>query len=342
MSVSASVSQKNNFNVIVTGSTGFIGLRLLKILPKYYDPKCVLCLVWDKDSDNKSKIQYIKNLGYSIKFVDLTDITTLKDLPINITVVFHLAANTNTSQSDHRVNDIGTKNLLNSLKKLNSNTKFIYASTVAMFAGRRNCSNRLTEKSKYCPTNKYGRTKMLAEKFLIQKSKNNKFQLICPRITTVYGKNARSDSMFPMLIKRIINNSISTKVNWPGRATFIHVDDCAKAILELSRIKVSPGKPKLFFLGTETFSIYEVTKMIYEYKNIRLLPIKLPNIFWNCLSIISKNLSFLENYFEAGLYNWIWRFGLLIDNVTWCDVNLIWETIPKWKQKKLCTSIHEL
>lgn len=331
------------YKIIITGATGFIGKRLIELLPKYYNKKNVLCLVWDKENIQEIESRkYIKNLGVAVKKVNLVTKKGLDNLPTNPTLIIHLAANTHTSANDHRINDIGTMNLYNAFGTLDHKTHFIHASTVAMFAGRSDCNKPLNENHTYDSTNKYGRTKQRAEEFLINKAKINKFRLSCPRITTVYGKYARPDSMFPMLKNKIKNNSFTTRIDWPGIASFIHVDDCAKMILELSKKKTEPGIAELFFLYTESFSTGEVTKLMYEAMNTKYRPVIVPKFIWSILRLGKIMIPISERILSSSLYNWVWRFGLLIENATWCQTKKIEKFIPRWKYKTLRQSMSEI
>jgi nucleoside-diphosphate-sugar epimerase len=333
----------NKYKIIVTGGTGFIGKRLLQLLPEYYNKKDVLCLIWDTNLDEEKEAQqYIEKLGFAMKKVDLVSKKGLNNLPKNPRVIFHLAANTHTSESNHRVNDEGTINLYDAFDGLDNKTHIVYASTVALFAGRNDGRSPLNEASPYAATNEYGRTKKRAEEFLIAECNKNKFRLTSPRLTTVYGKNARADSMFPMLKNRVEKKSITTIIDWPGIASFIHVDDCAKMLLELSKQKTTPGIAELFFLYTESFSAGKVTEMMYRAMNKKYHPVVIPKFVWNILRVGKTIAPLTEPVLPSSLYNWVWRFGLLVDNTTWCQTEKVWTKIQKWKYKTLKRSMPEL
>jgi UDP-glucuronate 4-epimerase len=335
---------KTNYKIIITGATGFIGKQVLKLLPKYYDKKDVLCLVWDTDSKHEVEGRNdIEKLGYKIHKVDLLKKNTLKYIPKDPHLIIHLAANTNTSLANHEVNNIGTKNLYDSIEKISKKRHIVYASTIALVAGRTDSFKPIINTKDFAITNEYGRTKAEAEKFLRKKAVNDGFKLTCVRIATVYGPKARQDSMFPMLINRVCNDSITTKINWPGIASFIHVDDCARAILELStqRIK-SINKNRIFYLANESYSIDEVTNMIYKKINKCTSRIVIPKFLWSLIKKLHKTTPKLEKFLSSSIYNWIWRFGLLVDNATWCDTSSIWKNIPKWKHKNLDDSLTNL
>ena len=72
-------------NLLITGSTGFIGKKLLKKLVKNYN---VWCLVRDYQNSKNKNVRYIEhNLSYDIPIINL---------PNNIDTVIHLIILINT------------------------------------------------------------------------------------------------------------------------------------------------------------------------------------------------------------------------------------------------------
>src|SRR6185295_11399341 len=132
--------------ILVTGGTGFIGKRLMNYLTKQENPKDIVCLVHDHSSSMEDAgREYLKSLGVRLIPVDLLSGKGLDQLPRSPRKIFHLASNTDTSASDHSINDVGTTNLLNALGPLGPSTHFIFTSSIAVNDHRPDYTLPITE-----------------------------------------------------------------------------------------------------------------------------------------------------------------------------------------------------
>ena len=105
--------------ILITGSTGFLGKHLIKVL----DKKNIKCLV-RKDSN----VNHLKDI--ELVYGDITDANSLDKSLKGVKEVIHLAASTHDQSLFHIVNVNGTKNLLEACKK-NSVKRFIFISSMA-------------------------------------------------------------------------------------------------------------------------------------------------------------------------------------------------------------------
>jgi len=309
------------YEIIITGATGFVGRRLQKQIIKHY-PK-------DK----------ILNLGEGVNLVNKL---TIKNLPKNPKLIIHLAAETDTSKKDHRVNDIGLKNLYLALGNLDSKTHFIYIGTMINVAGRPSCTKPVNEKTKYYPTNEYTRTKVAGEKFLINKCKKDKFKLTILTPNTIYGKDVRSNSLFDILGKGIKNKSLAVRINWPGKSALIHVDDVVLAIIAFSKIKPTSGKPDKYLLYSENLSISEISRIMHKKMNVKYHPINIPNNIWSFLSLGRKYIPIFELLLPSNWYNQIWRVGIIVDDVVMAKSEKVQKKIRNWNPKRLKDCVEDV
>ena len=330
--------------VIITGSTSFIGRNVPPLLLKHFKKSEILSLCWNKDEEvgvkNRKKLE---RAGFPIKFVDLVTKDGLKNIPRSPEIIIHMAANTDTSSSDHKVNDFGTKNLIKSLGKLGPKTHIIYTSTTTFLGGRKNCSQPLDETSKEFPTNEYGRSKLRAEKYLISECKKRKFRLTILRLNTVYGPDSRPKSMFKILPEQIRRGSLFTRLNWPGKTSIVHVDDVTQAIIYFCKNKIpKPGVSQIFILTGESLTMADISKIMHREMEIKYMPINLPSVFWQTAKFGRKFIPNLESILPHFLYNPFWRASLIIDNALWFETQNIGNVMPTWKPKLLQQTVNKL
>lgn len=330
--------------VIITGATSFVGRRLAPMALKYFDRSEILCLAWKKDNPTGlANRKILEKAKLTIKKVDLVTKEGLNDLPKSPNIVIHLAANTDTSDTNHRVNYEGTKNLIKSLGKLGPETHLIYTSTTVFYGGRTDCSKPLDESSTITPTNEYGRTKLRAEQFLRKHCQQHGYRLTILRLGTVYGKNSRPKSLFKLIPEKIKEGSILTRLNWPGLTSIIHVDDVAKALLLFATKKLpKPGKPEIYILSAESLSLAQISAELHKALEIKYRPIKLPTFFWKTAAYSRRFVPYLEKILPASLYNYFWRASLIVDNAVWCENNKALKALPGWHPRLLKNCVKEI
>lgn len=328
--------------IIVTGATGFIGRRIIpKLLAACPDSK-VLCLV--KDADNDLEISGRRLLAqFDIRMmpVDLSTGRGLDQVPRSPRLVLNLAANTETADRNHSVNDIGLEKLYRAIEPLNSGTHFVQISTTALLAGRRHPRFPLTEETPHTPTNEYGRSKARAEAFISARASERQFCLTICRPTTVWGSGMRPDSFFDVLKKLVVGGSPISRLNWPGLTDLIHVDDAADLIVALSKKSPPPGMPAVYTLSSEALTLAQINRRCYEYFGLGYRKINLPKIFWTLAASSRRTIYALEPILPLRLYNPLWRSTLISDNVIHADTWKIRSAFPDWQPKKLADFISD-
>lgn len=328
--------------IVVTGATGFIGQRLISLLVKEYKPGDILCLVWNRNNPRElAARKFLKKLGVKIKLVDLLDRDSLTELPENPKVVFHLAATTDTALSDHRCNNLGTKNLISSLKMVRS-TIFVHIGTSAMYCGRLDCSKPITERTSPAPSNNYGRTKLEAEKLLVRDSCKRNYSLNILRPPTVYGSNPRDNSLFDFLKKLILARSLLARLNWLGLTSLVWVDDMAKSIVWSAKHPARSGKPKEYIVSSEELTLADVSRLMHQKLGITYEEIRLPNWLWKLFAKWRRCVFWLERFLPSKIYNLPWRATLVIDNVLYCDASNLNKSYPTWKPSLFCNKVDEV
>jgi nucleoside-diphosphate-sugar epimerase len=315
-------------NIIITGATGFIGRRLIKEIVKVYPVENILCLIRDQvDELELSGRKILEELKIKTKEIDLPTGRGLADLPKNPKLIIHLAASTESGDEDHRCNDIGTKNLLDSLSPLSSETNFIFTSTAAVYSGRKDTDVPIDENSKAVPSNEYGRSKIRAEKILKDYSEKYGFKLSVFRLATVWGENTRKDGLFDSMNKLIKKGSVISKFNWPGKTSLIHVNNVAE-LLTFQALNENLKQYQTIVLSHEGKSLSEISEIIHNKLNIKYDQIKLPAVFWKTSDMFVKRSNYFENILPSNLYNTFWRLNLILNDSLYCKPDEFKEKLP--------------
>ena len=240
---------QNDINILITGGAGYIGSHLIMFLLRKPSVK-ILAI----DNFSNSKPNFVNNIKkkYKNKFffkkIDIRDEEKLTNFFFknSIDVVIHLAAKIDATESfknkdEYRsVNLDSTKKLIN-ISASNNVKRFIFASSAAVYGEvtQGNCS----EKKKTNPINPYGKYKLQAEKYIINKKKELNFVIL--RLFNIAGIDKifysyfyKRNSIFFSLVKLLINDRKTFYINQSHHYTkdnstvrdFIHVNDVCKII----------------------------------------------------------------------------------------------------------------
>ena len=231
-----------NKKIIVTGSSGFIGFHVSKLLLEnkfaimgidnhndYYDPKL------------KIKRYKILKKYKNFKFIKL-DIKEKNKVEkvfklFNPNIIIHLAAQAGVRHSFTNPNKYidsnitGFTNILEIMKKM-SLKKIIYASSSSVYG---DCKKfPFHENLELNPLNFYGQTKLMNENISKIYEKNFNIKAIGLRFFTVYGPYGRPDMFIPKIINKIKNNkTLELYNNGNHFRDFTYVEDVSKIILQI-------------------------------------------------------------------------------------------------------------
>lgn len=293
--------------ILITGATGFVGKRLIPILSKKVGSSQITCLVWNSNSRFEINGRaLLKKYHIKYQLVDLETNEGMNQLKYLPQTIIHMAANTDTATANHKVNDVGTINLIKFLRKINASTHFVYVSSAAIMAGK--------------PTNEYGRSKYRAEKFLLNLQEDIGFKLTIIRPTTIYGPNPRPDSMFDFIKKGLNRKLPMLSLNWPGKTGFIFVNDVAQAIVNSLN---TANQINIYNLASESLSFNHVVSLVSLSMGVKLNQIKLPRFFWTICTSLRPFVYKVEKLFPSSIYNLFWRSTLIVDNVIdYSDIDL--------------------
>tara|TARA_B100001250_G_scaffold401587_1_gene413636 strand:- start:200 stop:1171 length:972 start_codon:yes stop_codon:yes gene_type:complete len=290
-------------NILITGGAGYIGSHISEILVK-----------------NKKKLFIVDNLstGYrklinkKAKFfkVNINNKKKLKSIIINhkIDSVIHLAASLIIGMGEkypklyYKNNVLGTKSLISAC--IGTTVKnFIFSSTAAVY---KDGLYKVTEKSKVKPKSIYGKTKLKAEKLIINYCKKNNINYGILRYFNIVGSSPsgkiglinKGDHLFKNFsietckknpIFKIYGTNYDTKDGTCIR-DFIHVSDIAeihsKVLEKINKI----NKSKILNCGYgRGVSVKQVAKEFKKYANSNLKIKEMPKRKGDLAKIIALN-----------------------------------------------------
>ncbi len=194
----------------LTGSTGSLG----KIFLKKYRNKNIKCFRGDIRNKKLFNIWIKKN---------------------NINILLHFAAivpikrvNKDLKKA-YDVNYIGTKNIVDACAE-NKIEWFFFTSTSHVY---KYSKKKLLETEKKKPTSYYGKTKLLAENYIIKKFTSNNIPFCIGRIFSTANKNQKKDYLVPDLKRKIKKKGKVFLKNLNHYRDFVSMDDISKIILIL-------------------------------------------------------------------------------------------------------------
>ncbi len=192
-------------NLIVTGGAGFIGSHLTKYLIKKGHNVSVI------DSLRRGSFDNLEEIKDQIDFqeIDILDYEKMKNVVKNTDGIFHQAALGSVPQSFkepeeyHRVNAIGTENVLKLAKEFGF--KVVYASSSSVYGNQEKFP--IKENAEKKPLNPYGQSKLESEQFA-KKYADIGVKVIGLRYFNVFGigQNPNYAGVVPKFIERLIQH----------------------------------------------------------------------------------------------------------------------------------------
>jgi len=231
-----------NKTILVSGSSGFVGRKLVRKLKTL----------------GANVIEFDYEIGN-----DVTNWEEIKNLE-DIEVIFHLAAITfipyiiKNPHLAYRVNVMGTINLLELSRKLGC--KFIFASSYVYGHPK---YLPIDESHPIQPTNLYSKTKIISEEACNYYRDTFGLDLVIIRPFNIYGPNQNNNFLIPSIIQQAKEGKIILNDSRPRR-DFIHVDDVITAYLKVGRKKIK--NEIIFNIGSGlSHSVEEIVNIVTSF-----------------------------------------------------------------------------
>ena len=331
--------------ILVTGATGFVGRRLIRLLAEAYGASRILCLAYDRADNELERTgrSILDEAGIRYIPVDLVSGRGLGNVPKSPSLVLHLASNTDTGASNHAVNDIGTRNLLAAIQPLSPDTHFIFTSTIAVADHREDIDRPVNEETPLLrPFNDHGRSKLAAEVYLRERARADGFRATIVRLCAVYGRGTRTGGLFERLSQMAFGDSVIARFNYPGRLSLINVDDIARILVLISGRQVPSGTSELFIPVAEVATISELIQYYYQAWGIGYRPIRFPPAFWRFCDLIANVFYRIEPILPHAVNNRIWQLGLVVGSGFHNESAKIHRTFPGLRLKRFKDGVGEM
>lgn len=239
--------------ICILGGCGYVGTVLTDILLKYNNVIKVIDIQWFGN-----RLQKHKNLTVVKK--DIRNITS-KDFQSFDTII-HLANIANDPTVELQPNLSWDVNVVTMIKVLDSASKagikrFIYSSSGSVYGVKK--EKRVTEDLSLNPISIYNKTKIVAEKILLNYSNN--FDTICIRPATVcgYSPKMRLDLTVNLLTFQALNNKLIKVFGGQQVRPNIHIKD----LCEIFRIATSKKiKSGVYNAGFENVKVIDIARKI--------------------------------------------------------------------------------
>ncbi len=330
---------------MVTGATGFIGRRLVRRLVQVYGADAVTCLVYERvDTDaERAGRALIEALGTHCIPVDLVTAAGLDRAPKGSGIVFHLASNIDTGAPDHRIDDLGTRNLLEAIGPLGRGSRFVFTSSIAVTDHREARDEPANEHTPLRrPYNEYGRRKLLAEAYLCDRAAEQGFSLVIARLCTVYGNGTRDSGIFGQIGAMTRNEGLVARLDYPGKISLIYVEDIIEILMRLARQPMAAGESRITMPVAEVLTLSEMIAASFHRHGKRYRPICMPRVFWRLCNQVAYQLFRLEPALPHWVCNRLWQLGLTVTNMFYLDAASSMAQYPDLKLRRFRDSLNEV
>lgn len=271
--------------VLVTGGAGFIAHHVIETILNKTDWEIVSLDRLDFSGNLNRLFDILKNNSerrrVRIVYHDLkSEINKQLCNSIGkIDYILHLAAGSHVDRSiDFPLefvmdNVVGTCNILNYARQLDSLERFVYFSTDEVFGPAPN-GIKYKEMDRYNSTNPYSATKAGGEELAVAFENTYKLPVYITHTMNVFGERQHPEKFIPLCINNILNDkkifihSDNTK-KIPGSRHYIHANEVASALLFILNNPIKETKNitsakeiKFNIVGKQEINNLELAQMI--------------------------------------------------------------------------------
>ncbi|WP_457565877.1 NAD-dependent epimerase/dehydratase family protein [Caldithrix abyssi] len=251
--------------IFLTGATGFVGSHLAeKLLQQGHELRVLL--------RTTSNLRWIADLNLESFYGSLDNPQSLLSGLKDIDVVIHCAALTKALKNEdyYKVNFEGTKKLVDLIINNNLPVKrFVFISSQAA-AGPASSFEPVTEEDEPHPVSEYGKSKLLAEKYILEQKGKLPFTIIRP--PAVYGPRDTDVLQFFQTVKRGI---IPKWQNRDKYASFVYVKDLVEGIALAAEHE--KARDKIYFIAdAQPYSWDDLARVVMDFFKTKAIHVPIP------------------------------------------------------------------
>ncbi|MBE3126312.1 MAG: NAD-dependent epimerase/dehydratase family protein [Acidobacteria bacterium] len=250
---------------LVTGASGFIGRRLvMELVRRGHETACLV--------RPTSKTAPLRDLPVEFVLGDIGDAASLAHSVKDRDHIFHLAGVIQAIDGPafETANARGTRNLVDAcLRAAPAIKRFVFVSSIAA-AGPSPDGKALTEDDEPRPVSAYGRSKLAAERIVLEAGARMPVTIVRP--PNVLGPGSKEiERTLGLLRKRLVP---ALGDNRP-RTSLVDVDDLVEALLLAAENPRSVGRT-YFVTDGQAYAWPEITAAIAEELGVKRFMIKVP------------------------------------------------------------------
>jgi len=254
-------------NALVIGGAGYIGSALVpRLLDKGYRVRLLDLLLYGTEPIEP----WLSHPHLEIIQADFRQIDKVVEAMRDIDAVIHLGGIVGdpACELDEELTveiNLTATRMIAEVAKGSGVEHFIFASTCSVYGAS---DQMLDERSELSPVSLYARSKIASEKVL-SKMADDHFAPVILRLGTIYGLSGRTrfDLVINLLTaKAIVENEITVFGGDQWRP-FLHVDDAARAILQVLNAPSEMVRNQVFNVGSneQNYTINEIAQIIHEH-----------------------------------------------------------------------------
>lgn len=289
---------------LVTGSPGWLGTRLVQVLVRgdpeigtfeHYPERQVRCLVLPGID-----VSVLEAMSVEIVFGDIRKPETLSKAVNGIDTIFHCAGviHPKRVKDFYDINTIGTKNLLAAAKEAGVR-RFIYVSSNSVAGVNTHRSKLMTEVDSPRPYKHYGKSKLLAEKAVLEACKSGALESVVIRPCWYYGPGQpeRQTQLFRM----IKYGKVPLFGNGENLRSMSYIDNAIMGLLLAEKSEIAKGK--IYWIAdSEPYSTIEIYRVIAKLLEVKLKFRKIPKSVskaFELLDTMIQGLRFYSSYIHV-------------------------------------------
>ena len=266
---------------LITGASGFIGTALCKSIRRSDD---VLRLLVRKEIPNIDSNQFV--------FENANDIN--RDIFLGVDVVIHLAGYAHDTRNKKSSRDMYWDVNVNLTEKIldfsvqSKVSKFVFISSVKA-GGAPNIETCFSESFQAEPDNIYGKTKLIAEKKVLEAAKYSSMDVSVIRPALVYGPGMKGN--LKAMLSWIEKGWFPPLPENGNRRSMVHLDDLVNAIKFICDCNKSNGE---IFIVTDgnIYSSYEIYNTMCRILNKPTPKLRVPAFIFNIFGLFNKNIKY--------------------------------------------------